>query len=70
MSTSIERLGVVTTADAVLALGVSRHSVLRAVRQGRLRCTRTPGGHCLYLASDIEAYQRWRARGGGRVEAR
>ena len=44
-----------TIADAAFFLRVSTDTLRRWEREGRLSCTRTPGGHRRYRRADLEA---------------
>ena len=46
--------GLLTSAEAAALGGVSKMTILRAVRAGKLSPFRTPGGHFRFRRADIE----------------
>ena len=57
-SDTYESDGLLTTAEAAKRIGVSKMTVTRAVKAGRLTPLRTPGGHFRFRRADIEALLR------------
>ena len=57
--------GMMTTAQAAMALGVGVHNVGRLVREGELSCMRTAGGAMLIPAAEVRGYAQLR-QGRGR----
>lgn len=48
-----------TSSAAALRLGISKSTLLRAVRGGRLACSyRTPGRHFRFAIEDLDRFQR------------
>jgi excisionase family DNA binding protein len=48
-----------TSSAAALRLGISKSTLLRAVRRGRLGCSyRTPGRHFRFAVEDLDRFRR------------
>jgi excisionase family DNA binding protein len=45
-----------TSADAAVVLRLSKHTVIRMFRAGKIRAWKTPGGHLRFRLSDVQAY--------------
>jgi len=50
-------VSLLTTGETAQRLGISRHTLLRAVERGEISPTlRTPGGYLRFLPATVEAY--------------
>ena len=45
-----------TSADAGVILRLSKHTVIRMCKAGKIRAWRTPGGHLRFRLKDVQAY--------------
>jgi molybdopterin-binding protein len=59
-------MSLVTVRDAAKRLGVGYSTLKQWIYQGRVRTTRTPGGHHRIAEAEIERLQAQRGRGVGR----